>query len=143
MASLSEIRERVRAVLVEVAADTDLTVVTRMVWSLPVLPAVVLRPAGPAEFASRQSGRGLTTYPWDLLVLVSGGSDEIAEFALDELVAADGPIRKPFVDNPTLGLRGGTKAWVDSMDYGISNPWNAQDMDTLGASLRLIVSTTG
>lgn len=143
MASLTEIRARVRIVLAEAADTAGLTVATLTPASTPVLPAVVLQPAEGIEFAARPAGRGMTTYPWNLLVLVSGAELEVAEPALDELVAADGPIRASFAADPHLGLGGGTTAWIDSMDYGIGNPWAQQDLDVLGASLRLIVRTTG
>ncbi len=143
MPGLSDIRARVREVLAATAAEHGLTVATLSPASTPVLPAVVLQPATPAEFAAKPAGRAMTTYPWNLLVLVSGAESEVAEPALDALVAIDGPIRAPFAADPHLGLGHGTTAWIDSMDYGIGNPWSQQDLDVLGASLRLVVRTTG
>jgi hypothetical protein len=143
MASLTEIRDRVRQVLTEFGDAAGVSVYRYVPASTPVLPAVVLRPVS-GELASKPAQRGMTLYTFELLVLTGGGL-EVAEPALDALLAktGDASVRAPFEADPHLGLGGGTTAWIDTLTYGIANPWAQQEADVLGASLQLLVRTTG
>lgn len=143
MASLADIRTRVRAMLATFADVNDVSVCHYVPASTPVLPAVVLRPVS-GELAAKPSGRGMTLYTFELLVLTGGGL-EVAEPALDALLAKTGPgsVRAVFEDDPHLGLGGTTTAWIDTLTYGVANPWAQQETDVLGASLQLLVRTTG
>lgn len=142
MASLAEIRDRVKVLLAEGAGAAGLTVLPRVVKTTPPLPAALLRPVS-AEFASKPALRGMSQYSFQLMLFVAAADIELAEVALEKLLEKGGPIRAPFEREPHLGFGGGTSAWIDGMDYGVASPWAAQETDVLGASLRLEVKTTG
>lgn len=141
MATVTEIRERVAAILAEVEG---LTVLTRAPESPPsVLPCLVIGEPN-AEFAEGEARRGLDSWDFPLLLLVGMGDYQLASEALDAYLARSGPksIRQPFADVPMLGLVDGTRAYLDRLeDYGPRESIDGQR--TAGAVLHLVVRTSG
>lgn len=137
MATLAQIRDGVRLVLE--AAIPGLNVYPR-IWSVKVLPAVVVYPADTDPLVT--SGRASVSWDLDLYVLASAGEPEIGQLDLDELIDTGGPrsiIAALFGSD--LGLDD-----TDSLVTGMSN-YGAQlesaGIDHVAAVLRLHVDTTG
>ena len=142
MASPLEIREGIASVLRGVPG---LTVVTVQPETVPAtLPAVIVTPAF-ASFSEIQAGRGQDVWEWDLLVLTSGADSGVGQSELDEMLTADGPrsIRAAIRATPDLRLGPRTTAWVDRLeDYGPRSS-GGEYTRLMGATLRLIVRTSG
>lgn len=107
----------------------------------PVLPCLCIVPAT-ADFAVSM-GRGTDTWVFDLTMLVPSGNEELAQQLLDEFVTGAGPtsVRQALFQNRTLGL-----ADVDAHIAGMTNyggSIEAVGVDHVGASLRLVVHTSG
>lgn len=111
--------------------------------TVPNLPALIVVPTNATFATPMQAGRGQDVYSFDLTGLVAFGDAEVAQDALDELISESGLIRSRIAANPHLGLGNRTTAWVDGMSaYGIT-VGDQQEMQNLGATLRLTVRTTG
>lgn len=110
---------------------------------VPNLPALIVVPTDASFATPMQAGRGQDVYGFDLTALVAFGDAKVAQDALDELISESGPVRSRITADPHLGLGFGTTAWVESMTaYGIT-VGDQQEMQNLGATLRLTVRTTG
>jgi len=140
MASLSAIREALKATLVD--AVTDIHGYAN-VPEVSNLPAVVVAPRS-AEFQVAMA-RGMDVYMLDLIVLVSRRDDDLAQYDLDEYVTGAGvkSIRQAVWNNRTLGLAD-TEASVTGWrpdSYGAQ--FNIGDLDHVGVVLTVRVSTPG
>lgn len=140
MAELSVIRAAVCALFDDVP---DLSTYPYQPAVVPNLPALVVVPTDASFGTAMQNRRGQDVYGFDLTVLVPFGDAAVAQAALDELISESGPIRSRIAAAPHLGLGNRTSAWVDGMSaYGITIG-DQQEMQNLGATLRLTVRTTG
>ncbi len=141
MATISEIRARLKVVLAQLA-DTTVTVLDRRPGTVPVLPAIWPQPAT-GDYASPQAARGQDVYQWEIVIAVSTADLDLAQERLDGLLE-DGPgtIRDLIRQNRSLGLTDGTAVWTEGMVYGTA-PFPGREQDVLGASLRLPIRTTG
>lgn len=140
MAELSVIRAAVCALFDDVP---DLSTYPYQPAVVPNLPALVVVPTDASFGTAMQNRRGQDVYGFDLTVLVPFGDAAAAQAALDELISESGPIRSRIAAAPHLGLGNRTSAWVDGMSaYGITIG-DQQEMQNLGATLRLTVRTTG
>lgn len=112
--------------------------------TVPNLPALVVVPTNATFATPMQAGRGQDVYTFDLTGLVAFGDAKVAQDELDELIISEsGVIRSRIAASPHLGLGNRTTAWVDGMSaYGIT-VGDQQEMQNLGATLRLTVRTTG
>lgn len=150
MAGISQIRDRIeatlRAGLADAAAGLEGGLSFYRGWpgSSPNLPAIVVTPAS-ADLATDRNKQGLDRWEYVLLVLVSDGDNDVAQEQLDEYLAKTGPnsIRAAIQADKHLGLGDGTCAYVTRIDgYGDSYG-SEQDLTSVGASLRLMVTTNG
>lgn len=141
MATVTQIREQIRAALADIEG---LTVITRAPESPPsVLPALVIGEPT-ADLAEGDARLGLDTWDFPLLLLVAMGDYRLASEALDAYLTRTGPtsIRQRFADAPHLGLEDGTSAYLTRVeDYGPRDSIDGQR--TAGAVLRLTVRTSG
>jgi hypothetical protein len=140
MAELGAIRAAVCALFDDVP---DLSTYPYQPASVPNLPALIVVPTDASFATPMQAGRGQDMYGFSLTALVAFGDAAVAQDALDELISESGLIRSRIAANPHLGLGNRTTAWVDGMSaYGIT-VGDQQEMQNLGATLRLTVRTTG
>jgi hypothetical protein len=140
MAEVGAIRSAVCALFDDVP---DLSTYPYQPGTVPNLPALVVVPTNATFATPMQSRRGQDVYAFDLTALVAFGDAAVAQDALDELISETGPVRSRIAANPHLGLGNRTTAWVDGMSaYGIT-VGDQQEMQNLGATLRLTVRTTG
>lgn len=87
-------------------------------------------------------GRGFDTLTFDVIVLVSRVVSESAQDALDDYVNGFGPksLRQAVFNNRDLGI--GVDAHISGMSrYGAT--WTVSQTEYYGASLRLVVRTSG
>lgn len=137
MASLAQIRDAL--------ADTITAAVTG-ITGYPTVPEVANLPAfvvipRTTEF-DRSFGRGMDTYNFDVIVLVSRRDDGLAQADLDEYVNGFGSssIRQAIWNTRQLGI--GVDASVTGMsDYGAQ--FDVGDIDHVGARLAVQVITSG
>lgn len=140
MAELGVIRAAVCALFDDVP---DLSTYPYQPAFVPNLPALVVVPADAIFATPMQAGRGQDVWQFSLTALVPFGDAQVAQDELDELISESGPIRSRIAATPHLGLGNRTTAWVDGMSaYGIT-VGDQQEMQNLGATLRLTVRTTG
>ena len=140
MAELGAIRAAVCALFDDVP---DLSTYPYQPASVPNLPALIVVLTDASFATPMQAGRGQDMYGFSLTALVAFGDAAVAQDALDELISESGLIRSRIAANPHLGLGNRTTAWVDGMSaYGIT-VGDQQEMQNLGATLRLTVRTTG
>ncbi|MFC5187131.1 hypothetical protein [Actinomadura harenae] len=140
MATVTEQRDRIAVVLAGV--DGLKMVVKHPAESAPsVRPAVVLGEPT-AIFAEGEARRGLDSWDWPLLILVSLGDYPAAQQVMDAFLnTGPGSIRQAFLEEPGLGLLDGTHAVIDRMDdYGPRDSGDGTRM--VGAVLHLVVRTT-
>jgi hypothetical protein len=107
----------------------------------PNLPALVVMPRE-SDF-NQAMGRGLTTHGFRIYILTSVTDYGLAQNALDEYVADDGPlsIRRIVWENRSLGLEN-VDAHVAGMEqYGGQH--DAAGVDHIGAILNAVVHTRG
>lgn len=140
MAALAAIRTAIKTTLE--ANITDLRVHDTIPDSISP-PALVVAPAESAADFQVAMGRGLDTWNFDLLVLVSMTTARIAQDALDAYVTGAGAssIRQAIFNNKTLGLDD-----VDARVASVSKydfTYTVGSIDYAGATLRLIVHTSG
>jgi len=105
------------------------------------LPAFVVVP-GPADFAVAM-GRGVDTYEFDVIVLVSPRDHELGQYDLDEYLTGAGTksVRQAIWNAKTLGLAD-TEAFVyASRNYGAQ--FAIGDLPHIGAVLKVRVTTPG
>lgn len=139
MASLTDIRVALRDTIASAIDDLS---PYNTVPEAANLPAWIVVPRTTDFFGAM--GRGLDTYEFDGIVLVSRRDDELAQYDLDEFINGFGSksIRQAVWNNRTLGLTDGTEATVVGMsDYGAQFP--ASGLDHVGAVLRIRVTTSG
>ncbi len=138
MATLAQIRDGVKTVLED--AIPGLVVYPR-IWSVQLLPAVVVYPAEDTPLVT--SGRASVDWDLDLHVLASAGEPVIGQFDLDELIDTGGTrsiVAALFGSD--LGGLPGTDCLVTRMAaYGLQ--FESVGIDHVGATLRLHVDTTG
>lgn len=140
MAEIGAIRAAITALFDDVP---DLSTYPYQPASVPNLPALVVVPTDATFGTGMQNRRGQDVYGFDLTALVAFGDAAVAQDALDELVSASGPVRSRIAANPHLGLGNQTTAWIEAMTaYGVT-VGDQQEMQNLGATLRLTVRTTG
>ena len=140
MAELGVIRAAVTALFGDIA---DLSTYAYQPAAVPNLPALIVVPTDASFATPMQAGRGQDVYGFSLTALVAFGDAAVAQDALDELISESGPVRSRIAASPHLGLGNGTTAWVDGMSaYGIT-VGDQQELQNLGATLRLTVRTTG
>lgn len=137
MASLAAIRTAL--------ADTISASVTG-IQGYPTVPAIANLPAfvvlpRSTDFQGAM-GRGLDTYTFDVIVLVSRRDDALAQADLDPFINGFGAssIRQAIFNAKTLGI--GVDARVTGMaDYGAQ--YEVGEIDNVGARLIVEVLTTG
>lgn len=137
MASFSEIRDAIRAVL---AAELPDAFLYATVPEATNLPAIVVMPAE-AEFPF-EMGRATDTWRFDLAVMTSFGDAETAQNQLDAFLSGGGQssIRQILMRNRQLGRVDVLAAWVSGMsDYGTNFTMAA--VENIGCKLRVIVKT--
>ncbi len=140
MAELGVIRAAICGLFDDVP---DLSTYPYQPGAVPNLPALIVVPTDASFGTGLQNRRGQDVYGFSLTALVAFGDAEVAQDALDELISESGLIRSRIAANPHLGLGNRTTAWVDGMSaYGIT-VGDQQEMQNLGATLRLTVRTTG
>lgn len=103
-------------------------------------PAAVVRP-DTSDFQVSM-GRGTDTWEFEVLVLVPYGEADVAQDQLDDYVNGFGAksIRQAIFTNRALGLTDVSAHIAGMSDYG---PVQVGDIEYLGATLRLVVHTTG
>lgn len=137
MATLAGIRDALKTVLEETI--TGLQVYPR-IGSALILPAVVVAPAEEDPLVT--SGRASVSWQLDLHVIASAADTELGQYALDDLIdtGGDRSIIAALFDTD-LGLDD-TDCLVSGMTgYGLQ--WESIALDHVGATLRLLVHTTG
>lgn len=140
MAEIGAVRAAICALFDDVP---DLSAYPYQPAVVPNLPALVVVPTDATFRTPMQAGRGQDVWQFSLTVLVAFGDAAVAQDELDELISETGPVRSRIAANPHLGLGNRTTAWVDGMSaYGIT-VGDQQEMQNLGATLRLTVRTTG
>lgn len=136
MASLAQIRDAVRTVLV--AADDRLNVYPRFSSQL-VLPCVVIAPDD-ADY-DQVFGRAHMTWNLNLYVLAQSTVNELGQYDIDEYIDIDGPrsiVKALYGEDLELA---GTQVHVASMSsYGT---FEAAGVEHIGAVLSLTVHTPG
>lgn len=138
MASLAQLRDGVAGILE--AAIPRLNAYPR-IWSVQVLPAVVVYPAEDAPLVT--SGSATRTWDLNLYVLASAGEPVIGQYDLDELIDTSGPrsVIAALHGNSDLGLED-----TDCVVRGITaygQQYESVGIDHVGAVLRLYVETAG
>ena len=106
------------------------------------LPAVLVVPRS-ADLAMA-FGRGLDTWQFDLILLVSRRDDGLAQDDLDPMATGAGisSIRQAIFTNSLIGLTDGTAAFVTGMSqYGAT--YDIGGVSHVGATLTCRVTTTG
>lgn len=138
MASLTAIRDAVKTTVEAGIANFNLYA---RVVAKPVPPCGILLPAD-ADFVVAM-GRGTDTWNFDLTVLVPTADLEVAQTLLDPYVTGDGStsIRETIWNARTLGLSATDAHIAGLTDYGGLHQYG--DQQHVGATLRLIVHTTG
>lgn len=139
MASLSAIRTALKTTI---AAGVTGIQGYETVPEVTNLPAFVVIPRS-TDFTGA-FGRGLDTYLFDVIVLVSRRDDQLAQLDLDPYVNGFGSssIRQAVFNARNLGLADGTDATVTGMsDYGAT--YDVGDIDNVGARLTVQVLTSG
>jgi hypothetical protein len=138
VASLSDIRDALRDTVV--AAIPALTGYDTIPGS-PNLPAFAVIPVE-ADFAVAM-GRGADTWLLDLFVLVSSRDEALGQGELDQYVTGAGTksIRQAVFTTRALGLSN-VDAHVAGMT-GYNLGFSAAQIDHIGATLRVVVTTTG
>jgi hypothetical protein len=136
MSSLATIRDAIKTTLDAALADVY---VYDIIPDNPTLPAICVMPAE-SEF-DLSADRGDDTWNFDLIVLVSRGSDRAGQDKLDTLVTGGGTpsIRRIIYAARTLGL-----ADVDARVTGMSGygaTLEAINIDHYSARLRLVART--
>jgi hypothetical protein len=140
MASFSELRDSIIAVLDEALPEEQGVSLYAKVADRANLPAIVVQP-GPAEFPV-EMGRATDTWNFDLNVMVNLGDTELAQGQLDQFVSGGGAlsIRQIFMRNRQLGRTDVTVAYVAGMsDYGAN--FTMAGVENLGCKLQVIVKT--
>jgi hypothetical protein len=138
MASLEAIRDAIASTLDGLGNLTPYATVR----DAANLPAVIAIPTE-ADFDVAM-GRGVDTWTFDLLVLVSIREMRIAQNELDGFVTGAGSnsIRQAIFNNRSLGLSDGTDAHVAGMrEYG--SQYQLAKVGHVGAKLQLVVHTKG
>lgn len=89
-------------------------------------------------------GRGLDTYTFDVIVIVSRADDQLAQTNLDPYITGAGAssIRQAVWNARTLGLSDGTEARVTGMT-GYGDLFTFGTIDYFGARLTVEVLTSG
>lgn len=138
MASLAQIRTGLKTTIE--AAVTGMFGYNQ-VPEVANLPAFVVVPRE-TDFVVAM-GRGVDTYEFDVIVMVSRRDDGLAQTDLDAYITGAGAssLRQAIFNAPTLGLAG-THAHVYRMEsYGAT--WEVAEINHVGAALKVRVTTTG
>lgn len=139
MSGLDAIRDAIKTTIE--TAVPELHVYDTVPEAANVLPCVIVIPFT-ADYVIAM-GRGLDTWEFDLLILVSTSDLDIRQDDLDAYVSGSGArsVRQAIFNARTLGLTG-TDAHISQMlEYGAR--FVVAEFDHLGARLRLIVHTSG
>lgn len=139
MSGLEAIRDAIKTTIE--AAVPELHGYDTVPEAANVLPCFIVIPFT-ADYVVAM-GRGLDTFEFDLLILVSTSDMNIRQDDLDAYVSGSGArsIRQAIFNARTLGLAG-TDAHISQMlEYGAR--FVVAEFDHLGARLRLIVHTSG
>lgn len=142
MASFSELRDAIIAVLDEALPDELGVSLYAKVADRVNLPAIVVQPSE-ATFPFTM-GRAQDEWQLDLVVMVPLGDIEVAQDQLDAFLSGSGPtsIRQIFMRNKTLDRVDVQAAYVAGMsDYG--STFTMAGVDNLGCRLHVAVTTTG
>lgn len=144
MATLAAVRDAIADRIVTRIDSLDiperqLTAYPRVVGR-PNLPALVV---WPGTWTPEAMGRGLVTYTFRIIVLVSFTDYDLAQASLDDYLEPSGPVSfcDIILSDPTLGLEGTNANHPELVAYG--GQWPAAGVDHLGAEMTMKVHTRG
>ncbi len=144
MAGLNEIETAIGTTIVGNMPD-DSVYTYDDVPAVQQTPAAVVMPAprDAADFAG-SFGRGMTTWVFDIIVMVRSGAYDVAQTALADLIDPSNPdsIPRALMTDPTLGFSDGTDCQVDGVRlYG--GKFENANIPHLGAVIKVTVRTPG